>query len=149
LFAKYWYLPLQCSLLVCSDPTCLNLPTYYGITLCNLIPHFLPKLNKSYFSILKSKWENNDFWTEKEEEFSIYSTTNLNIKSVFVSVLIRYTSSLIQPSSSTNMNIHRPQRTQVYNTVVVTFKYTGFFVFLAPCKCAPHVTCLYLIIMHI
>jgi hypothetical protein len=110
-----------------------------------MISNFLPKLNKSYFSILKSKCDNNTFWAEKEEDFSfIYSTT-----SVFVSVLIRYTSSLIQPSCSTKMNIHRPHRTQVYNSVVVTFNYRGFFRLLAPCQCVPHVTCSYLIIMHI
>jgi len=68
----------------------------------------------------------------KDKEFTTYSTTNLNIKSVFVSVLIRHTSSLIQPSSSTNMYIHRPQRTQVYNTVVVTFKYRGSLDFWPP-----------------
>jgi hypothetical protein len=76
--------------------------------------------------------------------FWIYSTA-----SVFVSVLIRYTSSLIQPSCCTKINIHRPHRTQVYNSVVVTFNYRGFFGLLAPYQCVPHVTCSYLIIMLI
>jgi hypothetical protein len=143
-------LAIESSLLVCGGRTYLNLPTCSSFSPCNMISYFLPKLHTLYFSIVNIKWDNNDILNiEARRIFWIYSSTNLIMKSLFVSVLIRLTSSLIQPSCSTNMNIHRPHRTHVYNTVIISLNYRGFFRFLASCTCAPHVICLHLSMMHI